>query len=241
MLVVLVLFALPVAFAVLAHVYNTDSLQTDEVEVNLVFYFIPHALVPLTALLYASGMIQDEIEEQTLTYLLVRPLPKWAIYVTKLLATFLVTSLLVGCFTIATDTAIFWGSENLWSEILPARALKTAALIALSLMAYVSLFGCVSLFVKRTLAVGVAYIILFEGVIANIDFVARWMTVMFYFRVLSERWLDLRERDWSINLDTAPAAATCVWVLAGASLVATVLAALIFTVREFRVKTPEGS
>ena len=29
--------------------------------------FIPTALVPLTALLYASGMIQDEVEEQTLT------------------------------------------------------------------------------------------------------------------------------------------------------------------------------
>src|SRR5438552_14315964 len=60
-----------------------------KLELVLVFYLIPHALVPLTALLYAAGMIQDEIEEQTLTYLLMRPLPRWALYVTKYLATLL--------------------------------------------------------------------------------------------------------------------------------------------------------
>ena len=53
----------------------------------MLFMLMPHTLVPLTALLYATGMIHDEIEEQTLTYLLVRPLPKWGIYLTKLLAT----------------------------------------------------------------------------------------------------------------------------------------------------------
>src|SRR5260370_36295811 len=47
-------------------------------EFGLLFMLMPHALVPITALLYASGMIQDEIEEQTLTYLLIRPLPKWS-------------------------------------------------------------------------------------------------------------------------------------------------------------------
>ena len=57
-----------------------------------VFNLIPHALVPLAALLYATGIIQDEVEEQTLTYLLLRPLPRWALYLIKLLATMLMTS-----------------------------------------------------------------------------------------------------------------------------------------------------
>ena len=42
--------------------------------------FIPHALAPLAALLYSAGIIQDEVEDQTLTYLLLRPLPRWALY-----------------------------------------------------------------------------------------------------------------------------------------------------------------
>jgi ABC-2 type transport system permease protein len=240
-LMILFLFSLPVAFAILARAYNPDTVDAGELEIGLVFYFIPHALVPLTALMYASGMIQDEVEEQTLTYLLVRPLPKWAIYTCKLLATFAVACVLVGVFTFATYAAIYWGSEQFWGEILAARAPKTITLIALSLLAYCSLFGLVSLFVRRSLTVGVAYIVLFEGVFASLDFVVRWLTVMFYFRVLSERWLDLRPPDWSINLDTAPDALTCVLVLLGISLVTTVLAAVTFTVREFRVKTPEGN
>ena len=54
------------------------------VESVLVFGLIPQALVPLTALLFASGMVQDDVEEQTLTYLLIRPIPRWPIYLAKL-------------------------------------------------------------------------------------------------------------------------------------------------------------
>lgn len=241
MLVVLGLFALPVAFAVLARVYDEEQFDTAEVETLLVFYFIPHALVPLVALLHASGMVQDELEEQTLTYLLVRPLPRWTIYVGKLLATILITSLVAGVFTMATLAVINWGAPEFWSGIVLDRAPKTAVAMALALMAYCSLFGCLSLFLRRSLAVGVAYIIILEGVFANIPFIVREATVMYYFRVLCTRWLDLRDNEWSIDLETAPSASTCVIVLLVASLVLTSLAAFVFRTREFRVKTPEGS
>jgi ABC-2 type transport system permease protein len=240
LLVVALLFALPVAFAILARVYNEDF-RADEIEAALIFLFIPNALVPLTALLYTSGMIQDEVEEQTLTYLLVRPLPRWSIYVAKLLAAIVVTSVLVGLFAVATYVAIFWGSDEFWTEILRVRAWKAIALLNLALLVYCTLFGCLSLWVRRALVVGVTYIVIFEGVIANIPFMVRQATVMFYFRVLCARWLNLDEGDWSIDLSAAPDAQTCVITLLATSLVATVLAAVTFTVREYRLKTPEGS
>jgi ABC-2 type transport system permease protein len=240
LVVVVLLFALPVTFAILARNFK-DDYEPRAIEESLIFMFIPNALVPLTSLLYTSGMIQDEIEEQTLTYLMVRPLPRWSIYVTKLLAAILVTGVLVGIFTLATYVAVFWGSEGFWSEILASRAWKTIALLDLALLAYCTIFGCLSLFVRRSLVVGVGYIVIFEGVLANIRFVVRQATVMFYFRVLCERWLDFEQEDWSIDLSTAPDSRTCVSTLLVASLVATVLAAVYFSVREFRLKTPEGS
>jgi ABC-2 type transport system permease protein len=197
--------------------------------------------VPLTALLYAAGMIRDEVEDQTLTYLLIRPLPRWAIYLIKLLATWLVTALLAGVFTILTYAAIYWGDPDLWSVILPGRALRTAALLALSLSAYCSLLGFLSLLVRRALVAGVAYIVAFEWLLAHIDFAVRRLTVVYYFRVLSERWLDMRPADWSIDLARAPSALECVLTLLGASLIAAVLGAWMFSRLEFRVKTPEGS
>src|SRR5271170_4110888 len=59
------------------------------------FMFIPQAILPLVALIYASGIVRDEQEEQTMTYLLIRPIPKWALYGMKLFATLTTTVILV--------------------------------------------------------------------------------------------------------------------------------------------------
>ena len=55
--------------------YNPQY-DPEDAELALIFGLIPQAILPLTALVFASGMIQDEVEEQTLTYLLIRPLPR---------------------------------------------------------------------------------------------------------------------------------------------------------------------
>jgi ABC-2 type transport system permease protein len=236
------LFALPAAIAILARYMQPQSPLVD-LEFGLVLNLIPHALIPLTALLYGCGMIQDEIEEQTLTYLLIRPLPKWAIYVAKLAATVLVTAGLAALFTAAAFCAIYAGTRDLWTSV-PMRALMTIGVLSLSLLAYCSLFGWLSLFVRRSLVVGIAYIVVFEGLLANIDFVARRLTLIYYFRVLILRWVSSSlnyQQEWAIAIDEAPSAWSCVEVLAGVTVVAMLLAVFIFTNREFRLKTPEGS
>ena len=89
---------------------------------------------------------------------------------------------------------------------------------------------------------GVGYTILFEGILASVDFVIRRMTVMYYFRVLCSRRLKADKwNDWRIDLDTAPDARSCVLTLLGVGLAATLLAMLAVGSREFRMKTPEGS
>ena len=80
-------------------------------EFTLAMMFIPQALLPIVALLYASGIIQDEQEEQTITYLLLRPIPKWAIYSLKLLAVMTTTAVLVAVFTVLTYMAIYFGTQ----------------------------------------------------------------------------------------------------------------------------------
>ncbi len=195
LIVLAFLFLVPAALAIIARYFN-PSLGETHVELAIALTILPHALVPLTALLYASGMIDDEIEDQTLTYLLVRPLPKWAVYVAKLLATILVVSALVVVFTLVTYAAIYAGAKPLWDSGIPVRALKVATLFALALCAYCAIFGWLSLLVRRSLVVGAAYIILFEGLLANIPFVARTLTIMYYFRVLTERWTGQTVGQW---------------------------------------------
>jgi ABC-2 type transport system permease protein len=234
------LFALPILFAVLGHRF-ADPYVAADAETVLILGLIPQALLPLTALLYASGMVQDEVEEQTLTYLLIRPIPRWLIYVVKVVATWLVAAALATVFTAGALVAVYWGVPEFEPELLVRRAALIVVIMSSSLFAYVSIFGALSLMVRRSLVVGVGYIVVFEGALANIDFVMRKGTVMYYLRVLSVRWLDVAGADWSIDPATAPSAITCLITQVGIGLGCALLGSVVFSLREFRVKTPEGS
>lgn len=235
------LFLLPTVLAGLARYANDRFAESrGEIEEILVFYMIPQALVPLSALFLASGMIRDEVEGQTLTYLLIRPLPRPSLYAAKLLAAWCVSTALAAVFITTAMVAVHWGADDFWGAVVPGRTLRVVALSALSLLVYVSLFGGMGLFLRWVLPLGVAYIVVFEGVFANIDFMVRRLTVLWYVRILAERWLGLHVETWSIDLDTAPSGTEALLTLAIAAFVLAVAGAAIFGLRELRVKTPEG-
>lgn len=247
LLVLGLLYALPCALTVLLRSLKNPA-PPSALEYALVFNLLPHGLAPLTALLYAAGMIQDEAEEQTLTYILLKPLPRWGLYLTKLLATIVTAVVLVALATLTLYAFIYWGTPELWNEIFQVRAPRMAALMALAQLTYCVLFGFLGLITRRSLIVGVAYIVAIEGVVASLDFVARKLTIVYYIRILNLRKLELPQdmltrflADWRIDLELAPSATACVQVLVVFSSVLAVLTALWFSQREFHVKTPEGS
>jgi ABC-2 type transport system permease protein len=242
LLVLSLLFALPAALAAVVNLASRFPPGADKLQFVFIFNLIPHALAPLAALLYATGIIQDEVEEQTLTYLLVRPLPRWAIYAVKLLATVLMTSIVTAVFITATFAVIALTASEPITFHLFEQAMKTSAALMPAQAGYCGLFGLMGLLMRRSLFVGVIYIVFFEGILASLDTVARRMTIMYYYRVLILQWLDPADgKEWSINLATAPDAQTCVWTLLSVGLVLTLAAAFYFAGREFRMKTPEGA
>jgi len=248
-------FLLPAGLAVLVRSTAPD-VPSVMLEFLLAMMFIPQLLLPLVALLYASGIIQDEQEEQTITYLLIRPLPKWAIYVAKLLATLTTTVTLTVVFTAFTYAAIYVGAETPAEGAL-VRCLRAAGIHSLGVIAYCCLFGLLSLVTKRTLVVGVVYTAVVEGLLANLPFGIRLMTVIYYTRLIAYRTLgfivpmphggveDLAAEAWQLNVRDDPALlehpqmSTCIVVLLVGSIASTVIAACLCSRREFHVKTPE--
>ena len=217
------------------------SSPAEVLDFGLLFNLIPHALAPLAALLCAAGIIRDDVEEQTLTYVLLRPVPRTAIYALKLLAAMVTSSLLTSLFTVATLLLIAWMTGEPLTAGLWMQGGKIAAIFSMAQVAYCGLFALMALFMRRALLVGVVYIIFFEGLLASFDTIARRMTVMYYFRVLVLRWLEpFSGAAWKFDLRTAPSSMTCALSLLGAGLVLTVFGSLIFSVSEFRMKTPEG-
>jgi ABC-2 type transport system permease protein len=109
---------------------------------------------------------------------------------------------------------------------------------------------------KRSLVTGIMYIVVIEGVLANLPFGIRLMTVIYYTRLITFRTLEfviptphgahnIAAEAWQFDVAKDPGLlehpqlATSLIVLIVASLLCTVLAAFIFTRREFHVKTPE--
>ncbi len=254
-LVMGLVFLLPAGLAILIRATAPD-VPPQVLEFLLAMMFIPQLLLPLVALLYASGMIQDEQEEQTITYLLIRPLPKWAIYVAKLLATLTTTIALTVFLTALTYAAIYIGAEAPPDGVV-ARAAKAAGIHSLGVVAYCCLFGLLSLVTKRTLVIGIVYAAVVEGLLANLPFGIRLITVIYYTRLIAYRALpflvrvphggveNITAEAWQLNvredpqLLEHPQLSTCFIVLLVGSLACTILAAWICTSREFHVKTPE--
>jgi ABC-2 type transport system permease protein len=227
-------------------------------EFLFVFMFIPQALLPLVALLYASGVIRDEQEEQTFTYILVRPIPKWAVYVVKVLATVTTVIALSTVFTALTYLVIYVGTDAAWDDV-ALRCVKAAGVHALTVVAYCCLFGIMSLITKWTLVLGFLYTALFEGLLANLPFGIRLLTVLYYARLIAYRSMeftfsrprgpkiDVAGEAWQLGTKTDPdlldhpSLTTSLMVLLVASFVFTALGAILCWRREFHVKTPEGS
>lgn len=255
----LVLGALFLTPAILACVVRATAPDVPAIvlEFLFVFMFIPQALLPLVALIYGSGIIQDEQEEQTFTYLLIRPIPRWAIYVIKVLATVTTTIGLTAVFTALTYTVIYVGSDTPVENI-PLRCIKAIGIHALAVMTYCCLFGVMSLFTRRTLILGFLYAAIFEGLLANLPFSIRLLTIIYYSRLIAYRSLDfvftergrtinMAAEAWQLNVKADPfllehpSLGTCLAVLLVASFVCTSLGAFLCSRREFHVKTPEGN
>ena len=217
-----------------------------------VLAYYSSVVAPITILLLATGMIRDEQENQTLTYLLMCPIPRWALYLSKLLAALLVGWLItISCMALVMfclwngatpDASTTWFSR--WVALLPATALLVAA--------NAGLFGLLSVLFRPSLIIGVIYIALFEGFLANYPFVLRKFTSVHYFQCIVCNWIgkdyEVQEQfgksnaiEWAIMHEVLPDVQESVIILLSIFLVSTLLAMYVFTTREFRMKTPEGN
>src|SRR5207237_2794905 len=137
---------------------------------------------------------------------------------------------------------IYWDAPDQWRTALLERTPRTVALLAVAQTGVFSLYALISLIMRWSLITVIGYIVIFEGLLANLDFLTRRLTVMYYFRVLAMRWFDPPESSaWSIRLPAAPSSANCLWTLLTVSVVLTLFGAWRMVRSEFRMKTPGGS
>jgi ABC-type transport system involved in multi-copper enzyme maturation permease subunit len=142
-------------------------------------------IVPVLGAFYGTSLIADEVDDKTITYLFVRPIPRGAVLIGKYLAYLAATILLV----LPSVVIVYFLVVSLGSgpaglgAAFPAFA-ADLGVIALGLAAYGALFAFVGARIKRPLVVGLIFIFGWEPGVLLIPGYLRRATVAFYLQGL---------------------------------------------------------
>jgi ABC-2 type transport system permease protein len=121
-------------------------------------------LLPIVAVLFGTGSFGAEIEDGTVVYLLAKPISRWTTVLAKLIAA-------VGMTAALTIASVFVaGAIDLgWQGEAGAEATRAfMAAMAVGSICYVSVFLALSLFTRRALLIGFAYVLVWEGALSSL-------------------------------------------------------------------------
>lgn len=156
--VLLVLLAgLPVLVALLIRVTGGRP-DADRVLDTLVVRFV----MALVALIVGTAVIGSEIDDGTAVYLIVKPIARWRIALSKAIVAAGLTAVLVVPAVIL--TGVLLGGRGDATTTIGAFAL--ACLVGGS--AYAVAFLALSVFTTRAFLIGLAYVLIWEGVLAGL-------------------------------------------------------------------------
>lgn len=135
-------------------------------------------VVPIVTLVFASSVLGDPQEDGSLVYLWLKPVARWRIAAAAGAAVLTVVLPLVGLPMLA--AAAIADSD-------PDLVAGTAGAVGVGIVAYAGIFTWLGLRVKRSLAVGLVYILIWEGFIARAGDTASKLAVRAYTRSILGR------------------------------------------------------
>jgi ABC-type transport system involved in multi-copper enzyme maturation permease subunit len=132
---------------------------------------------------YGTGLIADEVDDKTITYLFCRPIPRSAILLGKYLAYLVCTSLLIlPSVVILYFMLIPIGGGNVGAAF-PA-LVADLGVLAIGLAAYGALFAWAGSRLKRPLAIGLVFTFAWEPLVLLFPGYAKRLTVAYYLQAL---------------------------------------------------------
>jgi ABC-2 type transport system permease protein len=193
------LLLLPLPLLVVGLALLSDSLGAEPEDwVQPVVVGLGLAVVlPVIALIVGTGVLGSEIDDGTLAHILAKPLPRREIVITKLLVAYAITSVTTGVPLVV--VGLIAGSGQL------AWGLAVAA--ALGSVAYCSLFAALSLLIRRPVLIGLAYILIWEGLLTNLLTGTRTLSIQQYVLTVADRVAatDLLSSNVSLSVSLAMA------------------------------------
>jgi ABC-2 type transport system permease protein len=176
--------ALPVVIAaVTLEVGRLDlGLGREEFLKGLFWGFQLPLLYPVIALILTATVLREEIQNETIPYLWLKPIPRGAIVVSKYLGVLMVALLFSGLSLIATAALLVddWGLIG-----------SMLLVMAVALLAYGAFFLALSTLFDRALIWGFVYVLIWEGSFSRISPAASKLSIRHYAEDFLKNLLDL--------------------------------------------------
>ncbi|RME02584.1 MAG: hypothetical protein D6805_09475 [Planctomycetota bacterium] len=228
--VVVVLLGLPILVSFIANFLSApragEQLSQLEWYLSLVENMILQYYIWLLPLLYGACALQDEVEQGTLHYLLVRPFPRYYLVISKFMATVFFS--LVSLFFCLVVCAFFYSAFSLEFFFYLVKC------TVLGVLFYSSCFHFIGVLVNKPLALGVIYGFFWEVVMFELQAPAKYFTGLYHLNSL------VHSLSSEVPMESLPSESSSTWGLLAASAILLGLASVIAQFREFS-RTPSGS
>ena len=178
-LLLALLALLPVAIALLVRLSGRAG-ESEDVTTAIMDRLLVTTLLPIVALVFGTAALGAEIEDGTVVYLLVKPIDRWRIVAAKLLVAIGLSVALVAPASFVAGAILGVGGTGL------SGAVGAAVGTAIGATVYATVFFALSLVTGRSLAIGLIYILVWEGVLAGLLEGTRVLSIRQYTLAISD-------------------------------------------------------
>ncbi|MGC8834088.1 MAG: ABC transporter permease [Armatimonadota bacterium] len=226
---------LPSLLAVLWKYGSNDSafnpnLAYDALALGLIFGFI----LIIMSMLAGTSVVSHEMERKSIVYLLTRPVPRARILLARFLG-MLVPAALITCLSAFALAAVCFGPRNLAG----APLMRDLGVLLIGAFAYGSLALLLGTLLRKAIMYAIYFAFGWENTVSNLPGSFRKISIITYLKVLAPHsstpigGSDLAEILQSLRPPGSITPHTAGWVLFAVTVAAVVLAALVFTFREY--------
>ncbi len=174
------LFVLPLILILLAAVVRaiTGTAAHSDAPATVLSDLGLQVLLPLVALIAASGLLSPEVDDGSVIYLLAKPIRRSSIVGSKLVVA-------VGCVWVFAALPILVAGFVLVTDE-PGVAIAYAVGALLGGAAYCALFLWLSTLTRHAVVVGLIYVLLWEGLIGGLIAGVRWLSINWWTSAIAE-------------------------------------------------------
>ena len=143
-------------------------------------FFLLQVVAPIVGLIASAGVLSDEVENRTVTYVFTRPVPRSALLLGRYLCVLVLVSSLMAIAAVGVaNVATMRSSMPVLADGQAARLVLAAVLGGAS---YSLLLAGLSVFFKRAMVIGIFYLVAFEVFLALVPGSAQKMSIQYYLR-----------------------------------------------------------